>query len=210
MRAWGIDPKQINYDDYDDWNRAKMKLEQLSINCPYKTIVVDSVTSCADMSIRQVLKIKTGKGGDKGKSIGNINVATIEDFNAEASALQELVALTKDIHSYHRVNIILIAHLIQADYKSVAGETHISRTIVTAAKKVAAKIPAYCGEVYHFNIKKSFDMSAGGQYALLTEHTGDDFARTALPLPKEIVFGNDPIYSKYIKPAIEKLSPTKP
>jgi hypothetical protein len=33
---------------------------------------------------------------------------------------------------------------------------HTSRTIVTAGKRVAAKIPAYCSEVYHFGIKKEF------------------------------------------------------
>ena len=34
--------------------------------------------------------------------------------------------------------------------------------IVTAGKKVAAKIPAYCGEVYHFNIKQGFEEGKGG------------------------------------------------
>ena len=48
MRKWGIDPKTIQYDDYDDWTKARIKLEQLQITCPYKTIVIDSITSCAD------------------------------------------------------------------------------------------------------------------------------------------------------------------
>jgi hypothetical protein len=76
---------------------------------------------------------------------------------------------------------------------------------VTAGKKVAPKIPAYCGEVYHFNIKKGFIEGAGGDYTLLTEHTGDDFARTALGLNKEIAFGDNPLYDTYIKPAITKM-----
>lgn len=203
-RHWGIDMKLIDYDDYDDWDRACTKLEQLQVDCKYKTIVVDSITSCADMAIRQVLKIKGG--GSKGKKIAGIQVAGVEDFNAESSALQDLISKLKDINGYHKCNVIVIAHVIQADYRNtVTQETHVSRTIVTAAKKNAAKIPAYCSEVYHFNIKKGFDAGGPGEYSLLTEHTGDDFARTALPLPREIVFKDKSLYKEWIAPAIKKL-----
>lgn len=209
MKEWKIDPKQIEYDDYMDWNKARSKLEQLQINCKYKTIVIDSLTSCADMTLRQTIMAKAGvvrgSGNAAGKTVAGIAVNEIEDYGAEASALQELIALTKDIHSYHHVNVILIAHVIQAEYKSPNGQTHFSRTIVTAGKRVAPKIPAYCGEVYHFNIKQGARVGSGGSYSLLTEHTGDDFARTALPLGKEIEFGNDPLYGTYILPAINKM-----
>lgn len=205
-KLWGIDMKQIEYDDYEDWTSARIKLEKFQLNCPFKTIVIDSITSSADMSIRQVMKIKGGSGKDsKGKVIGNIPVAGLEEFNAESAAMQELVSLTKDIHAFHHVNVILIAHVIQAEYRSVGGETHMSRTIVTAAKKVAAKVPAYCQEVYHFNIKRAFEADASGRYALLTEHTGDDFARTSIGLDKEIIFDNNPLYERWILPAIEKM-----
>lgn len=210
MKKWGIDPKTIQYDDYDDWTRAKTKLEQLQVNCPFKTIVCDSITSAADMTLRQTMKLKYGQtrksGAAAGKLVGGIAVNEIDDYNAESSALQELIALTKDICLFHNVNIILIAHVVKAEYRDTTKNvTHVSRQIVTAGKNVAAKIPAYCGEVYHFNIKKGFAEGQGGDYSLLTEHTGDDFARTALGLDKEIVFGDKPIYNTYIKPAIAKM-----
>lgn len=202
MRHWGINPKEVHFDDYKDWNSAKVKLERLQVDCPYKTIIIDSITTAADAINRQTLKMK-GKD-DKGKTIASIPVNSIEDFNAEDSALKELVALTKDIHKYHKINVLLIAHVIQKEIKSSDGKTHMSRIIVTAGKGIAQKIPAYCTEVYHFNIKSDFDADAGGQYALKTTHTGDDFARTSLPLPSEIVFGNDPLYDKWIAPAIQR------
>jgi hypothetical protein len=210
MKRWGVDPKTITYDDYEDWTKAKMKLEQFQVSCPYKTLVFDSLTSMADMTLRQTLKMKYGlkrqSGATAGKLIAGIAVNEIEDYNAESSALQELIALTKDINQFHKVNIILIAHVVQAEYRNTTNNTtHVSRTIVTAGKKVAPKIPAYCGEVYHFNIKKGFVEGQGGDYSLLTEHTGDDFARSAIGLDKEIVFGDKPIYDTYIKPAIAKL-----
>jgi len=213
-KLWGIDPKQITYDDYTDWNGAKLKLEQLQANCPYKTVIADSITACADQTLRQTLRLKHGKkrqsGQDAGKEIAGIPVNEIEDYNAEAFALSELIALLKDIHTFHKVNVILIAHIIQVEYKSVTGSTHMSRTIVTAGKRIAAKIPAYCDEVYHFNIESSMVVGEGGSYGLLTEHTGDDFARTTLPLEHKISFGNDPLYDKYILPAIKKLKEEPP
>jgi len=210
MRKWGIDPKTVKYDDYDDWTKAKKKLEELQVTCPYKTLVFDSITSCADMTLRQTTRLKYGitrqSGAPAGKLIAGIAVNEIEDYNAESAALQELIALTKDIQSYHKINIILIAHVIRAEYRdSTKKTTHISRQIVTAGKNVAAKIPAYCGEVYHFNIKSGMIEGAGGDYSLLTEHTGDDFARTALGLDREVVFKDKPLYETYIKPAITKM-----
>ena len=212
QRKWGIPDDAIDYDNYDDWNKGVKKLERFRSNCPYKTIVIDSITSCADTILRKVIQSRAGQtrasGDAAGKMIAGIPVSEIEDFNAEATALSELLALTKDIQSYHKINVILIAHVIQADYKSLTGKTHVSRTIVTAAKKIAAKIPAYCDEVYHFNITGG-GFGTEGNYGLLTTHTGDDFARTTLPLEREIAFGDKPIYETYLKPAIEKMKPTE-
>jgi len=213
MKKWGIDPKTIKYQDYSDWTEPRKQLEKFQVDCPYRTLVFDSITSMADMTLRQTVKAKYGvtrqSGAAAGKLIAGIAVNEIEDYNAESAALQELIALTKDICAFHKVNIILIAHVVQAEYRNTTNNTtHVSRTIVTAGKKVAPKIPAYCGEVYHFNIKKGFVEGAGGDYSLLTEHTGDDFARTALGLDREIVFGDKPLYDSYIKPAITKMKET--
>lgn len=204
MKAWGVNPKEIQFDDYTDWNKVRAQLEKFQTNCPFRTLVIDSITSGSDAINRQTLKIK--RGANEGKTIATIPVNSIEDFNAEDSALKELVALTKDIQKYHKINVILIAHVIQKEIKTADGKTHMSRTLVTAGKGIAQKIPAYCPEVYHFNISSSF--TGGGQYALKTTHTGDDFARTSLPLPEEIQFGNDPLYEKWIAPAIQKMKQT--
>src|SRR6185437_5831192 len=137
MKMWDIDPKLISYDDYDDWNKARTKLEQFQINCPYKTLVFDSLTSCADSALRQTLKLKYGvkrsSGAAAGKLVGGIAINEIEDYNAEAAALGELIALTKDISKFHKVNIILIAHVLDVEYKSPLNQQGtVVRSIVTA------------------------------------------------------------------------------
>jgi hypothetical protein len=211
MKNFKMKPEDIQYDDYKDWNSARAKLEdeQFQLNCPFKTIVIDSVTSCANYILRQTKQAKTGvsRASGKGQSaVGGIAINELEDYNAESAALLELIALTKNVAKYSKVNIILIAHIIQAEYKQAGGATHMSRTIVTAGKRIAPQIPAYCSEVYHFNVAKSLIEGQGGDYELLTTHTGDDFARTGLPIASKITIGNDPLYGRYIEPAIKKLN----
>lgn len=208
IKQWGIKHSDIKYDTYTDWNSCLTQLERFQTNCPYKTLVMDSVTSIADAINRQTLKIKGVSKEGGGKSVAGIPVNSIEDFNAEDSALKEMVARLKDIKDYAKVNIILIAHVIQKEVKSSDGKTHMARTLLTAGKGIAQKIPAYCSETYHFNIKTGFDADKGGEYGLFTVHTGDDMARSSLPLPAHILFNNEPLYDKWIRPAIDIMQAT--
>lgn len=207
-KRWGVNmDKDVEYDDYTDWDKPRAYLQKLQLNCPFKTIVVDSITSIGDCMTAQVKKSKTGSQ----KTVGGIPVSGFEEFNAESAAFQEMIALLKDIHKFHKVNIILIAHVLAVRKDNDANKlTHHSRTIVTGAEKIGAKLAAYVTEAYHFNIKSDFDADKGGHYALRTTHTGNDYARTSLPLKEEIVFDNEPLYEKWIAPAIKALRDEKP
>ncbi len=209
-KKWGIKMSDIQFDDYNDWDKPRAYLEKLQVNCPFKTIIVDSITSIGDCMTRQVRKAKS-QSGDGGKKIGNIPVSGLEEFNAESAAFQEMIALLKDIHKYHKVNVILIAHVLGARKDNDANKlTHHSRIIVTGAEKIGAKIASYMTEVYHFNITPAFEADKEGAYGLFTVHTGNDYARTSLPLPREINFNSDPLYEKWIAPAIKTLKEQKP
>lgn len=207
---WGVDfEKDVEFDDYADWDKPRAKLISLQTKCPYKTIVIDSITSIGDNINLQTTKFKTT---DKNAyKIGSIAVNTIEDYKAEAAAFQELIAMCKDIHKFHKVNIVLIAHVVgQRQPKEGESKTHFARVIVTGGDKISNKIPAYCTEVYHFNITPSIAADTPGMYGLWTVHTGNDFARTSLELPNQIQFGDRPLYDEWIKPGIAKLIGNKP
>jgi len=204
IHKWKINPKDVFYESLRTWTAGETLIKKLIVDPSYNgrrinTFVIDTITTLVDSINKQTMK-------DKGypNKVGSIAVNSIEDYKAEESALVDLIDWTKDIYEIHKVNIILIAHIIQKEMKSEGGKTHFSRTIITAGKAIAQKIPAKSDEVYHFNIQKGFDPSQGGNYALLTTHTGDDFARTSLPLDKEITFGDEPLYEKWIAPAIQK------
>lgn len=204
MNRWGMNPSEITYDDYNDWATPLAKLKQLQLNPkPYKTIVLDSITTASDAINRQTLKTKRGDG--QGKIIAGIPVNSIEDFNAEDSALKEMIEITKDIQKFHKIHIILIAHVIQKEQKSPDGTTRFARHLVTAGKGIAQKIPAQCSEVYHFNLMSVSAREDGPKdYGLFTGHTGDDFARCSLPLPQVINFNDEELYKKWIQPAIDR------
>lgn len=209
-KRWGVSMKDVNYEDYTDWDKPRTKLEQLQTRCPYKTIIVDSVTSLGDSMTSQVRKFK--KGGDGGKKIGGISVSGFEEYNAEASAFQELIALLKDIHGYHGVHVILIAHVVgQRKGDDNNNLTHHARVIITGGDKIAGKLASYMTEVYHFNVESAMNVDSGeGKYGIFTTHTGNDYARTSLPLDRRILFNNQPLYERWIKPAIEKLNNEQP
>lgn len=208
-KRWGIKMKDVQFDDYTDWDKPRAKMEQLQVNCPFKTLIVDSITSSGDAMTRQVRMSK--QKDNSGKKIGNIPVSGFEEFNAESAAFQEMIALLKDIHKFHNVNIILIAHVLGARKDNDTNKlTHHSRIIVTGAEKISAKIASYMTEVYHFNVKAAFEADKEGSYGLMTVHTGNDYARTSLPLPQEIMFNNEPLYERYVLPAINKLTAEKP
>lgn len=209
-KRWGVKLRDVHFDDYTNWDKPKAKLEQLQVNCPYRTIIVDSVTSIGDAMTSQVKKLKNQDG--TGKKIGNIPVSGFEEFNAESSGFQEMIALLKDIHKYHKVHVILIAHVVGQRKDNDANKlTHHSRVIVTGAEKISAKIASYVTEAYHFNIESDFNVDTGeGKYGLFTSHTGNDYARTSLPLPRKIMFNDEPLYERYILPAIRKQEAEKP
>lgn len=208
-KKWGVNMREVEYEDYIDWDKPRIKLEHLQVNCSYKTIIVDSITSMGDAMTRQVRKSK--QKDNSGKVIGGIPVSGFEEFNAESSAFQEMIALLKDIHKFHNVNVILIAHVLGARKDNDANKlTHHSRIIVTGAEKISAKIAAYMTEVYHFNIRPAFEADKEGQYGLMSVHTGNDYARTSLPLPQEILFNDKPLYETWIAPAIRKLEEEVP
>lgn len=211
MKAWGINPREIEYEDYSNWTKPLAKLKEFQLNCKFKTLIVDSITSIGDNINRETIqqKIQDNTGG---KKIGNIYVPGIEEYNAEASAFQEMMALLLDIKNYHKIHVILIAHVVgQRNANDKNKLTHHSRVIITGGDKISGKIASYMTEVYHFNIETDFDVDSGeGKFGIFTQHTGNDYARTSLPLERKILFNNEPPYERWIEPAIKKLKAEQP
>lgn len=169
----------ITYDTYRSWDPAWLKLTQLGLTCPYKTIIWDSLTASAWLAIMSIVRFK----GEGGKKVGTIKVAGIEDYGGEAAALNNTIDQFITLMQMG-VTVILTAHVLRVVEKPAGQAPTESRTLMTGGKKVAAGIPGYFHETYHFEID-TID-PATPHYIARTTHSGDDFARTSLPLPAKI------------------------
>ena len=206
-REWGVDTSQIDYDDYTTYQEVESKLKLFRTTCKYKTIIIDSVTSLGDCMTHETVEVKAAAG--KGKKVGNIIVGGLEEWNAQSVGFQRTISFLNDIRRYHKINIILIAHVVGTREKEKTDVTQQSRIIITGGKNISGKLASYMTEVYHFDITAAPVVTQEGTYGLLTVHTGVDFARTSLNLPRRIDFNDKPLYLTYIKPAIDKLSDSK-
>lgn len=185
-RLLNVIPKdtEIEYEQYRSWYHIEQKLMQLESSCPYRTVVIDSVTSIGDRINRATLAKEKG-----GKKIGGIQVNTIEDYNAETSALMYMV----DMMNVIQAHVVLIGHVIQRD-TTIDGISKQVRQLVTGGKVVGAKIPAYIPEIYHFEFDHEFDTTLPPKYTMFTQVHGEDFARTGLPLPYKMDITNRNLY----------------
>lgn len=187
--------KGITFDTYRDWDPAWMKLVNFSgvTGCPYKTIVWDSLTASAWLAIMSIVRAK----GDAGKKIaGKIKVAGIEDYGGEAAALNNTIDQFITL-SRMGVYVVMVAHILRVVDKPAGQAATESRTLMTGGRKVAAGIPGYFRETYHFEVD-ALDPKTP-KYVAKTRHSGDDFARTSLPLPGMIEWTNKNFYSEVQK-----------
>ena len=177
----GLINSEVEYEPFDSWFKIQDKLNSLQTNCPYDTVIFDSVTAAGDVINRSTMKAKSANG----KKIAGISVNSIEDYNAETSALMEAVTLGLAL----KCNFIMIAHVIRRDGDSSA------RTLVTGGKVVGAKMPAYFPEVFHFRAAEAMMDGGPSEYEVTTQHTGLDFARTTLPLPSRFAWTGKSFYN---------------
>lgn len=194
--------KDIEYDTYGPKDFAKFdtKMDTLLASCKYETVILDTLTSLSDLILFHVLNLKGADPKIKGKKIAGISVNSIEDYGAESSMLTELMMFMRQIKAKYK---ILVAHVVKTEKNDIQNnQTVVTRSLLTAGKKVAAKLPGYFDEIYHFQQRPDFSMKP--EFMAITMNSGDDFARTSINLPKEIKFTNGNFY-EIIKPNLEEM-----
>lgn len=185
--------KNLEYERFESYNEAAECFERyIKDGHPFTGgIAWDTLTTSVDSLLVQVNDIKGGGH----KKVGGIAVNEIEDYNAESSGLTRLIQHAKfKLHVPFKTNFFMLAHVVKVQSTELkTGAIIESRQLVTAGKKVAAKLPGYFDEIWHFYNDK--DMGTGNmKYLLSTQNSGADFARTSCNLPSVI----DCTYPKYL------------
>jgi hypothetical protein len=191
----------FNYSDYAKFDKKWEELIELGKMThkpfPYDTIIIDTLTSVADILLHHVREVK-GKD-NKGKKIAGVSVNSVEDYNVENSALTELVLFLRSIKCKYK---ILIAHVVATSKTNINDDTTIiTRRLLTAGKPIAAKLPGYFDEIYQF---ESTMKNGQQQFIARTVNAGEDYARSAMNLPKEINFTNKNFFD-IIRPNVEEV-----
>lgn len=189
----------IEFNIFNSFWDVFTELERLQENCPYKTIVLDSLTRTARLAMQHSLQfrpddVQIGKfkdGGERlsGRRRGQLLLPEMADYGAESQGLWQILYKLHAIKERWNCNIILIAHVIPSD--GLKGE---SRSIMTGGKKIAAEISGEFDEIYHFSVYGGLTDNESCRYMVHTRHEGNDFARTALPLDATIDFTNKNFY----------------
>jgi hypothetical protein len=190
----------VTFDRFSTFFEIHAKLEELRANCPYKLIIMDSITSLAMKSLDTMIETRTPTEKSKTKDRGGIILTVVEDFGGEASALRMAMNMLLAISIAHNVSVIVTAHVIDPQ----PGAYRPMRVLLTGGKKIAAEIPIHFNEAYHFFVETKGGLQVGvddieRKFVAVTRSIGTDWASTALDIPDKIDFTNGLLHAKIIE-----------
>lgn len=167
----------------------------LQDSCPYATIVIDSFTSFSVTCVTFQLDVRSNSTDDKKntqKSKGGLTIPDFDEYKGETT----LVTQTLDVSKVLPCNVIWTAHpLPKLDTAGSGNSMRVNKTTSIAAygAKTAAMAPSYFNEVWHLEVQ-----GAGNnrQRVVHTQTIGDQFAKTALPLPQAFDVTNKPGFAE--------------
>lgn len=181
-----ISPEDWNY----DWVKFDQMLQMYAKNpSPYKSFGFDSLTSIADSLLGFTAAAKLKADPNKLKKTGGVQVAGIDEYNAETSGIMDIVMFMKDVNAH----VWLTAHIIETVRRDIEKNQEIRETsLLSGGKKAAARIPAYFPECYKIEKEEGVTSSEPIRFYVETKSSGDDYARTNFALPKRFeITGKD-------------------
>lgn len=206
--------KDVYYDHPEDIFKASELISELSDNCPYETVILDTITSLTQCVMKSVADVKNEPTPEllgrmkaaKGKAIGKaIEMLGYDYYNGETRFVKWILDELKSLWAApgNPKHVIVIAHVLA--YKTEDIRTKLvteHRSIVTAGKQIAAYIPAQFDDMYHFYRSRpevGSDSQVNG-VAVITESIGDDSAKSSYKLPGIMdVSGNKSFYDEFME-----------
>jgi hypothetical protein len=194
------DPERLKYIFYDTYYTYQSIVDKLDAlmemnRMPYGNILVDSLTPLARMILTEMIEVRVDEAKtDRGKKVnksGNIAVNQVEDFNGETAGLSFVLAALRS-NKFAGCNVFLNAHVVEISQFNLRDQTtRTSRRLLTGGKGIAAEIPSYFNEIWHFSCIP--DVSGRPEYKCMIRPSNmdefNDFAGTSIQeLPDSIIW----------------------
>lgn len=201
--------KDIGYDTFDDIFQVSEQLNQFSNYCPYETLIADSFTSLANLTIESIGKVKGESVPEMLKKVQitqnknkQLEMMPIDYYGGEDRFCTFFVNQLKRLQSQtgNPKYVIIIAHVLTVESAPDLKTKLVTRTksIVSKGRKVAAWLPTEFDNVWSFEIEKDpfGNDGQGGKPKRLcyTEAYDEDSAKCALALPARLDFSTNPLY----------------
>ena len=192
-------PELLKYNHFDTFRRWQDIIDKLDSwmggtrRCPYGGIHLDSITTLAKMIFTEQVDDREeraeatknkGEGRVKSTKLGDIPVSQIEDYKAENAGISMILSMLRS-KSFEHCDIFVNAHVMVHFQKKLneEGEGKPTRRIVTAVQAIAAEIPIYFNEIWHYY--QDIGMDGKGRYTVMFKPTVEvhsefnDFSRCA-------------------------------
>ena len=202
--------KEIYWDSFENIFQIDATLAELSkYNCPYETLIVDSITGLVNIvmdsvglvkgeSVTEILS-RTSSGKNK-----TIEMMGIDYYSAEDRFCTYFIDRLKSlwVRDGNPKHVIVVAHVVTVDSSPDLKTKVITRTrsIVSKGKKFAAWLPTGFDNVYIFGRKlpDMGDINQTVKRIIKTEAYDEDSAKCSYSFPETIEFTNSSLFEKLV------------
>lgn len=212
--------KVFHWDTFEDIFEIDKKVQEFTENCPYETLIIDSVTGLVNIVMDSVGQVKKESVPDilarvSAKS-NTIEMMGIDYYSAEDRFCTYFIDKMKLLwtRAGNPRHVIVIAHVVTVESSPDLKTKTVTRTrsIVSKGKKFAAWLPTGFDNVYIFGrqLPDLGDIDQSVKRVVLTSAFGEDSAKCSYNFPEAIDFTNGSLYEKLKKHGlVVKLSPAE-
>ena len=178
----------IDYDTYGPDNLSQSFIpafNNLVRNCPWKTIVIDSLTSLSMTAITAQLMNKGIAGASIKTNKGGLITTGWDEINAETVCISQILDICKILPC----NVIMTFHPIERTV-GTEGNTQKVTTVVAYGNKINQIALNYFDEVYYLDVDKGFTVKDPTKRIALTDVNEKAIAKSALNIPAKLDITN--------------------
>jgi hypothetical protein len=203
--------KSVEYDTYEDIDPLSAKITGWleSNDCPYETLIYDSITSLVRIIMNSIAKakgestpqmLKMMKATRSGKQMAEL--MGYDYYNAEVRFIDWILSANKILFTRpgNPKNILFTAHIVEIRTKPDINTklVTVTRSIMTLGNKAPAIVPTEFDECWMFGTQETGGTGPNDpaeiRHVMCTQTEGEDDAKTAFRLSRHTDFTNGNLY----------------